>query len=1222
VRHVPPSRAVGASLQIMRAAAEKSKRIPWLTSWAVLSLSILACPLLAQTTIDTGSVVGTVSDPVGAVISGADVTITNVATGQVIGLTTNASGAFNSGALVPGNYKTQVSAKGFSTVAVELAVLVGNTATVNATLQVGPQKTVIQVQDSAAQVNREQPTVQGVLNEQQIENLPVNGRNFLDLAQLEPGVQIQDAASLGFGFKDGYSSISFGGRFGRTERIEVDGIDISDERFGSSTTNIAASAIQEFQLSQSNPDLSTELTTSGAVNVTTRSGTNHLHGEGFGFFRDSSLAAKLPAPPGLDEPFQRSQYGGRVGGPIVRNKFFYLLDGERTLQHEQAPVLVEAPFQQYSGSFSAPFRETNLMAKADYQFARSAHAFYRFTYFQNAFTGNGGSGFSVYGGKNITRTHAAGFDFNTGSFSHSMRFGYLKTERNLADGTRGSGLPLANIPLNISMDNTGLITGPSLNAGFVWRQNNYQGKYDGSKILGSHIIRYGFNFNRIGSAGFVAFGSLAPLLFTEVSSFRAFAQAGPFPGGDTNPLNYPVEFVQVSNGLGYTTPFPGLGLPAGNFLYHRLAAYIGVSSKWKKNLTLSYGVRYAREPGRSDSQFPAIPELNTLLPRLGNRVRQPNSNFAPQLGFAWDPAGNGKTSIRGGVGLFYENVLTSVAPTDPLFRVPVGNIFVQTPLACNGIANPQTIHTPQGVKLQPTFCGAPGGSPVPIGVVANQIAAFQKQFQSDFPFDLNASNPNYLGSLVSQGLGFNNGAPLDPNYRTPRSVEMNIGVQREIRPGLIFSVDFVRNVQTQYLLAIDENHTGDVRYFSKAAAQQAIAATLSLCGVSSIDQAIVLCPTNPTGQDQTGYTRRPATVADFALNGLTSSADFNAVCSFPSPTVPGSNYGCAFPGINPNAPPLPFFKPIGRSVYNGLQTKLGQNVDHPFRGVRALNFQVSYALSRFENSGGGSPAVPINSDQDFGVGAIDYVQPNRFFGPSVLDRTHQLSFGGFADLPGRFQLSILSHFWSPLSTSLVVPLTNLGPGEIFRTDFTGDGTFPDLIPGTRVGSFDRGINASNIDKVLTHYNNTTALHLTPAGQVLLQNGLFTAAQLGMGDSLCYNNPNNLPVNSLCAIAPPVPLAPAGQVNLGWLRTLDLRISWSHKIREYLTVQPSAGFYDVFNFANFDLPGNALNGVLTGTEGQINGTTRTGHNVNRVGVGTGVYSLGAPRQIEFGLRITF
>ena len=89
-----------------------------------------------------------------------------------------------------------------------------------------------------------------------------------------------------------------------------------------------------------------------------------------------------------------------------------------------------------------------------------------------------------------------------------------------------------------------------------------------------------------------------------------------------------------------------------------------------------------------------------------------------------------------------------------------------------------------------------------------------------------------------------------------------------------------------------------------------------------------------------------------------------------------------------------------------------------------------------------------------------------------------------------------------------------------------------------------------------------------------------------------------------------------------LATCDLRISWSHKIRETLTVQPSAGFYNLFNFANFDLPGNALNGLLTGGEGQINGTTSIGHNVNRVGVGTGVYALGAPRQIEFGLRVTF
>ena len=334
-------------------------------------------------------------------------------------------------------------------------------------------------------------------------------------------------------------------------------------------------------------------------------------------------------------------------------------------------------------------------------------------------------------------------------------------------------------------------------------------------------------------------------------------------------------------------------------------------------------MRYLRDTGRSDSEFAGVPQLNALLPGLGNRVRQPNSNFAPQLGFAWDPTGKGKTSMRGGIGLFYENVLTIVDPLDPTFRAPIGNVFVQTPTACNATATPLPVPTVGGAVLQPTFCSAvTGGSqtitPVAIGSVADQIAAFQELYQHDSPFNLNVPNPNFVESLLDQGLGFGLVPGMyDPNYRTPRSVELNIGLQREIRPGMILSTDFVRNVQTHYLIGIDENHTGDVRYFNKADALRAISATNQSfnCG-SGADSNSIQCAITAGAQ-----------ITDYANHGLTSSADFDQPCGVLF------GYSCAFPGINPNAPPLPFFKPVGRSVYNGLQAKLIENVQHPFRGL-------------------------------------------------------------------------------------------------------------------------------------------------------------------------------------------------------------------------------------------------------------------------------------------------
>jgi hypothetical protein len=166
----------------------------------VVSVVFIACiligaaaPLHAQSTVATGNIQGTITDTTGGVETAAKVTITNTDTGQTLNLVTSSSGIYNSGSLVPGNYSVRAQAQGFKTVEQRVVVRVGVVSGVNLTLEVGAANAVVEVNEQAVSVNTEQPSVQGVLNKDQIENLPVNGRNFLDLAQLEPGVQIQDA---------------------------------------------------------------------------------------------------------------------------------------------------------------------------------------------------------------------------------------------------------------------------------------------------------------------------------------------------------------------------------------------------------------------------------------------------------------------------------------------------------------------------------------------------------------------------------------------------------------------------------------------------------------------------------------------------------------------------------------------------------------------------------------------------------------------------------------------------------------------------------------------------------------------------------------------------------------------------------------------------------------------------------------------------------------------
>ena len=250
-------------------------------------------------------------------------------------------------------------------------------------------------------------------------------------------------------------------------------------------------------------------------------------------------------------------------------------------------------------------------------------------------------------------------------------------------------------------------------------------------------------------------------------------------------------------------------------------------------------------------------------------------------------------------------------------------------------------------------------------------------------------------------------------------------------------------------------------------------------------------------------------------------------------------------------------------------------------------------------------------------GALDNNRPNGFLGPNGLDRTHQFSFGGTVDVPGGFRFGTVGHIYSPLPANMILP--GGGAGGIFISDVTGDGSgdgsavYPlgDLAPGTKLGAFGRSVKLHDLAGFISNYNSTVAGSATPAGQTLISNGLMTLAQL----------------QALGGVLQPLAAPPAGQVGLGWLKTFDLKFSYPRKFGERFGLEPSISIYNAFNNANFDLPNSPISGVLnlqgdTTTTGSINSTTSVQHNSNRVLPGSGVFDLGAPRVVEFGLKFSF
>jgi hypothetical protein len=1222
---------------------------------SIFALLIAASPAFGQAiSSNGGSIQGTVSDPTGAAIPGASITVSNPSTGFTRSLQSDGAGFYSIGPLIPGGYTVSISAPSFSSYKLTTVVRTGTVTSGNAKLVLGKSSETVDVNAGQIQINTDQAGVQDVLTKEQVDSLAIDGRNFLALAGLQPGVLIQSGETFD-PTKAGYQAISVDGVSGRTTRILYDGQDITDETVGTTIINVPTGAVDEFQINRSTQDVSGEVTSTGQVLVSSPSGTNKFHGQEFYFFQDSRAIFALGAD-AANSPFQRNQFGGSIGGPIIKDKLFFFVDSERIKQtlsssatgsvfrdptniandpYLTTPILLQYP------TIPEPFKDTFSMARLDYNGLFGGHYFARIFYEDNSAFGNYGNLYSTYANRDNVPGIVGGADFTTGRFTHSIRGGYEKFHNLISDTTVGSAsIYNPNIGLQLSDDADGFYAGPNFLAPQATFQSDKQLRYDGTWTKGRHSFKYGASLNRILGGGDAFFFGLGAQV--DFSSSQALANCGNNPAlgqclGD--PLNgYSANGgITISNGNGVFTEKPGFGLPGGGVHDWRSAYYVADTFKASSSVTLIAGLRYSIDTDRANQDLPTpkcadavangltvgctgnSPLLAQLSPVLSTSVHQPYGNIAPQAGLVFSPGAH-RLSLRAGVGMFFENDIFNNTGNARATVLNANGPFFGATGICGSSGT--TIFAPGGTTIT---TGTANGNTLPIstictlpiGQAAPYIVNVQSQYQNATKANNSGPNPNYIGAVATTLLG---GAAYASPYRTPYSVQFNGGVQYEVVKGTIISADYLHNGTVHVPLIIDVNRVGAANTLNKTAAQNAIAKTLAGCGAASINAALTPggCP-GGTGVGANGQLNNSATIVDFAGSGLDSSGTY--LSGFPAQLFGLTpNTGGAFGGLNPNFGLGQFIFPTGQSGYDALQIVLKQNKRHPAPGIVSSNLQISYSLSRIV-SDAGVGASGGTADQFFNSTPYDYNDPKSFTGRNSNDHTNELSFGGTVLLKYGPQLGLIGHFFSAGATSLTLPTSadpaGSGAGEIFRTDVTGDGTVGDLVPGTAPGAFMHQVKPGSLGKFITQYNATQAGTLTPAGQALVTAGLFTQAQLVAAG----------------AVKPVLQPAPAnGPIPNAAFRALDASLSYPisfARFREGLQLVPGIAFYNVANLANF----NRLTGQLQATPQsygltqpsatRLNGTnsyaTEDGLRVQR---GSGTFDAGGPRTTEFQLKLNF
>jgi hypothetical protein len=1171
-----------------------------------LCLFLLSSVAFAQRI--TGSITGTVVDPSGAAVAGASIGVTDESTGRTFQTKSQADGTFQVIELLPGTYAVKAEAPGFAITKVEHVIIQVATVTpVMVKLAIGKGTQEIVVAADAVQVDTVSTGVSGIVTSQQIDQLAISGRNVMALAQLEPGVQLRDGSDVD-PTKNNSTVVSIEGRSGRETRNQWDGLSVQDPMFGGTAVNIGLDSIEEFQVAEATHNPAQSLASGGAINIVSRRGGNELHGSGFGFFRDHRFAARI-AP--VATPYDFYQVGGRLGGAILKDKLFAFADIERT--DDRDAFYANPPiFTTLQGTYPKPFTDNFGVLRLDWTPSPRFSLFVRQSYAWNqGISGTPSLGASYLNGfTNHTHDNITAISGTLVSAHWTQEWKYGHVAFNLDMG----GAPLLptprdslNRPYNITVDGGSTLNlGPSYLAPETERARDSEFKYDVGWVGRHHTLRFGFDLTY--EKFYVDFPLylLGPQLNTTST---ATGVADP-----TTPYDYPLESFILGNGLGVAQIQPIFGYHNGGFFNWQPAAYIHDTWSVSHRITANFGLRYMYQSGIFDSNLQRDPTINQFIPGYGDKTTPPTLNFAPEVGVAWDPTGSGKTVIRSALGLYYEGLTLEEYYIDPPAFLPT-NIGLSTPFVGPGLSltDPRTgLPFAAGDPLATSF-GFPNGTGVsqlaplfgqPISSVATQVNNLAALLQSASVSAATSTAPTLFQTTHQISNALFGTTAWTPNPKTPRTLQFNLGVQRELRRGMTITAGYTKVRSYDFGLIVDKNHVGDasVTDFDPALATAAIAA-----GNSSVG-----CPGSATAAAINCAIATHATIATYGARGLGAGPAFQ---------------GFAFRGQNPNFGVMDYFVPKGISDYNALNVQLegrgGAVNKKDLTWIKGNQVTVTYTLSRLT---GNVRAGIIGRPAEVGAFALAWdnndLDGSAVRGPMGLDRTDIFNIATVTEIKGGFRFSQITHLWSafpqntllPTALGLGVPAGTQGPDgcaggpeEIFCTDVTGDGTTNDLLPTAGgPGQYGRGLKgASGLNKAISAYNTQYANNLTPAGQLLVSQGLLSTSQL----------------QQLGAVMPTIPPAPAGQAGLDSLLQTDIRFSYNRKLWDRLAVEPSLEIFNTFNHIQYDPPNNILDANLRGTIGTINGTLPN-QRVNVRTRGSGTFDSGAPRTLQAGIRLTF